>query len=202
MSHFGLSDCIGGRSKKVDALFKRGSSGHMEHDLDENFFVVRIHENSPLEFAAIDVMVRGECGTTKTAPDPLLDWVYNGVREHGTYLPLPEEPTASRLAWFLWLMTYTMGFGIRRGGSYALIDKSSRKVVAGAICCPPRSVPFSKSGSEMTIFLRKAGMEMGPDVLLNPRMRSLGTWMANTEGGCGAHLRDNFLYISTFATDP
>lgn len=99
-------------------------------------------------------------------------------------------------------MTYTMGFGCSRGGSYALIDKASKKVVAAAITCPPRNVPFSKSASEMTKFLNKAGMEMGPDVLLNPRMRSLGTWMANTEGFLGSYLNDNFLYISCFATDP
>ena len=73
MSHLGLADPWGKNSAKVDALFKGG-----QRDLGGNFVVVRIFENSPILNTVIDVIARGECGTTKTAPDPLLDWVYHG----------------------------------------------------------------------------------------------------------------------------
>jgi hypothetical protein len=53
----------------------------MERDLGGNFTVVHLHENSPLFYQVVDVIARGECGTSVTAPDPLLDWVYHGVRD-------------------------------------------------------------------------------------------------------------------------
>ena len=203
MSHLGFGGDLWGRcSRKVDALFTRGPKGFMERDLGGGFVVVRVDENSPLTLEVIDVIARGECGTTKTAPDPLLDWVFNGVRQSGTFGPLPEAPSAERKTWFRWLITYTIHFGINRGGCYALLDKASRKVVAAAITTPPRTVPFNKSGDEMTINLRKAGMQMGPDVLLNPRMKTLGVWMGNMEEGVASTLRGNFLYTSMFATAP
>jgi hypothetical protein len=51
-------------------------------------------------------MSRAECGTTKTAPDPLLDWVWHGVREKSTFGPLLEAPSYDRQAFFKWLITY------------------------------------------------------------------------------------------------
>ena len=65
----------------------------MERDLGGNFIAVHVHETSSLLPQVIDVIARGDCGTTMTAPDPLLDWVYHGVREQGTFDKLPEEPT-------------------------------------------------------------------------------------------------------------
>ena len=83
-----------------------------------------------------------------------------------------------------------------------MLDKSSRKVVAAAITTPPRCVPFNKSGDEMGTHLRTAGMSMGPDILLNPRMKTLGIWMGNMEEGQASVLNGNFLYVSIFATAP
>lgn len=123
------------------------------------------------------MIARGECGTTKTAPDPLLDWVHHGVRDQGTYGSLPEEPSSDRQVFFRWMSEYTAYFAVNRGGCFALLDNKTGKVVAGAYCGPPRTVPFSKSFEEMGINIRKAGMAYGPTVLLNPRMKTLGIWM-------------------------
>merc|ERR1711981_879224 len=94
-------------------------------------------------------MWRAECGTTKTAPDPLLDWVWHGLRGKDTFKPLPEPPSPSREAFFRWLICYEIQFGMNRGGAFALIDKKTKKVCAAAITCPPRCVSFSKSLDEM-----------------------------------------------------
>jgi hypothetical protein len=48
--------------------------------------------------------------------------------------------------------------------------------MAAAITCPPRTVSFSKSFDEMGSNCRIAGMKLAPDVLLHPRMKSLGVW--------------------------
>jgi hypothetical protein len=79
------------------------------------------------------------------------------------------------------LSEYTAYFAINRRGCFALVDKSSGKVVAAAYTGPPRTVPFSKSFEEMGINIRKAGMEYGPTVLLNPRMKTLGIWLDQME---------------------
>lgn len=81
-----------------------------------------------------------------------------------------------------------------------MIDKSSGKVVAAAYTGPPRTVPFSKSFEEMGINIRKAGMQYGPTVLLNPRMKTLGIWLDQMESG--QPLGGNYFYISMFATAP
>jgi hypothetical protein len=96
MSHMGLADPWGKCSDAVNNLFTRSKSGLMERDLGGNFTVIHVQENSPILNQVIDVIARGECGSSVRAPDPLLDWVYNGVRETGTYGPLPEEPSSDR----------------------------------------------------------------------------------------------------------
>ena len=158
MSHLGLADNWGKCSKAVDALFTWNTTTKcMERDYGK-YTVVQVFGKYLGE--VIDVIGRGECGSTKTAPDPMLDWVYNGVREKGTFGVLPEEPTPYRQAWFTWMAEYTAYFGCSRGGTYALVDKASGKVVAAAITCPPKCTPFSKSYNEMGINIRKAGMMM------------------------------------------
>lgn len=155
-------------------------------------------EASPFLPEVIDVISRSECGTTSTAPDPLLDWVYDGPTE-GACAPLSTEPSPHRQAWFRWLTTYLVYFGINRQSLYALVDKESRKVVAAAVVGPPRTVAFDRSGDEMGRNIHKAGVGMAIEVLVeNLRMRSLGTWQHKHLPASGS----NFLYISIFATAP
>ena len=95
-------DCWGKTTSKVDALFKRGNSGYLEHDLGD-FVAVRVAEHSSqLQKQVIDVLARGECGDESHAPDPLLDWCYY-VRTKGVYGPLAEAPTQHRQDWFRWM---------------------------------------------------------------------------------------------------
>jgi GNAT superfamily N-acetyltransferase len=164
-----------------------------------NYLGVRIMHPSQ---AAIDVVARGECGTKTTPGDPILDWVYNGCREdqQDHFKPLAEEPGNARKYWFNWLVDYTIRFGTNRDGCFGIVDKKTGKLCAAAICCPPRCIGFNRSGDEMGMNLREAGMAMGPTILVeNFRMKSLGVWMANNEP---SNLGNNFWYINIFATAP
>lgn len=148
----------------------------------------------------IEVIARSECGTVNTPPDALLDWVY-AAREHNVFGPLPTAPDAARLAWFRWLTAYCVHFGLKRGSVYALVDPASSRVVAATVTGPPRAVPFGRmSPEEMGLNCRKAGMSLAAEVLLNPRMKSLGMWQGNTEETLG--MAGNFLYVVMFATAP
>ena len=155
----------------------------------------------PLCFRRLLTCLRMKCGTTETAGDPLLHWAYAGVDRFRSSAP----PTAHRLAWFRWMAVYTVHFGISRNSTYALVEANDPgRVVAAAVTCPPRTVAFSKSYEEMGINIRRAGMQMGQEILCtNLRQKSLSTWMAETEQVCHAHLNTgNYFYISMFATRP
>ena len=109
MSHLGFADPWGECSQKVFSLFKRGPLGLPEYDLGGNFTVVHISKRGGAQVLsqAVDVVARGECGSAQTAPDPLLDWVYEGLRDQGTFEKLPQEPSKDRQAFFWWLSDYT-----------------------------------------------------------------------------------------------
>ena len=205
MAHLGLADPWGTTSAKASALLPRATgSGRKERMVGEKYKVVLVEgEHSPLLPQVIDVLTNGECGTTETAGDPLLHWAYAGV--DGVSAPLSAPPTAHRLAWFRWMAVYTVHFGISRNSTYALVEANDPgRVVAAAVTCPPRTVAFSKSYEEMGINIRRAGMQMGQEILCtNLRQKSLSTWMAETEQVCHAHLNTgNYFYISMFATRP
>ena len=72
----------------------------------------------------LDVLARAECGTTKTAPDPILDWVYAGDHDR-VCAPLAAPPSPHRAAWFKWLCHFYTLFGCSRDGTYALVDEAS-----------------------------------------------------------------------------
>jgi len=203
MSHLGFTDSYGSSSKAVDSLFIRNSSGTYTRDVGGNFVVLRVDNESSGYFeASVDVISRGECGTTSTAPDPLLDWVYCGRTEKDICKPLPEPPSTHRKKWFRWLAHYLCLFGVNRNSLYALVDKQSNKVVAATVVGPPRTIPFDRSADEMGRNLRKpvGGMEFAIDVLANNlRMKSLGIWQHQHLPGDGF---GDFLYVSIFATAP
>ena len=202
MSHLGFTDSYGSSSKAVDTLFIRNKNGTYVREVGNNFVVVRVDSEASGYFeGAVDVISRGECGTTETAPDPLLDWAYCG-RTENICEPLPEAPSNHRNKWFRWLSHYLCLFGINRKSLYALVDKDSSKVVAATVVGPPRTIPFDRSADEMGRNLRKppGGMDFAIDVLANNlRMKSLGTWQHKHLPGDGF---GDFLYVSIFATSP
>ena len=195
MSHMGFSDACGSSSAAIDALFDQNGT----RDLGD-FRVVRINnEENPLFKKVVDILARSECGTSTTAPDPLLDWCYS-PRTEDVFSPLASPPSYHRLAWFRWLMEYLGYFAINRKSLYALVKKESQKVVSAAIVGPPRTAAFDRSYSEMGVNLRKAGMTLAIEILSeNRRIKSLGAWQHKYLPGDGF---GNFLYIHVIATAP
>ena len=187
LNNLGFADPYGTTSRAVDALFTQGA-----RDLGNGFLVVRVGDDALLE-ATIDCLTRGECGTTSTAPDPLLDWVYAPRTEGEVYGPLAAPPSEHRLGWFKWLMAYSAYFALARNGLYALVHAAEpRKVLAAAVTGPPGTIPYGKmSGGEMGDWCQKAGMAMAIEVLANGekalRNRVLGTWQGQAHGA--AHSR-------------
>jgi len=121
MAHLGFGNMCGTTSKAVDALLTKQRDGTMVRNVGGGYQIVRVMEDSPLLPAVIDVIARGECGGETTAPDPLLDWVYEPRCEDEVYAPLSQPPSKDRTAWFRWMATYGVFFGVARGGCYALI---------------------------------------------------------------------------------
>ena len=195
----GFADPYGSTSAAVDALFPRGRRG-----VGNGMVVVRVGQGSSLLRETIDVLGRGECGTGKTAPDPLLDWVFAGTDGQSLCKPLDSEPDAYRTAWFKWMAHYCASFALARGGLYALVDQNTGRVVAGAVTGPPKTVSFGRmSGGEMGDNIREAGMSIGQDILANNmRMRALGAWQHGVQESQGLGNTTNYLYLVMFATAP
>lgn len=200
MSHLGFGNTCGSASAAVDALFTKKRNGDGERDIGGGFTVVRLGEDSPLIKATVDVIARSECGSTTTAPDPLLDWVYK-PRTEGVFAPLPSC-SEHRVSWFRWLAEYSVRFGIMRNGAYALVDQASGKVVAATVTGPPGTVEFGRmSTGEMEQHIRKAGMEMAIEVLTRyPRNNVLGEWQGQAQAAAGVGRK--YLYILLFDTAP
>jgi len=201
MAHLGFGNTCGSASAAVDALFTRNKkSGAFERDIGDGLCVVRVTEDSPLLPAVIDIIARSECGSTTTAPDPLLDWVY-APRKEDVYEPLETEPSKDRQDWFRWFATYSVYFGIARNGTYALVDQASRQVKAAAVTGPPGTVEFGRmSTGEMEQNLRRAGMNLAIEILVkNQRNKALGMWQSAAQNSAclGKHL-----YILFFDTAP
>ena len=110
LNNLGFADPYGTTSRAVDALFTQGA-----RDLGNGFLVVRVGDDALLE-ATIDCLTRGECGTTSTAPDPLLDWVYAPRAEGEVYGPLAAPPSEHRLGGFRWLSSYSAYCALARNG--------------------------------------------------------------------------------------
>jgi len=196
LNNLGFTDPYGTTSRAVDALFTGGA-----RDLGNGLVVVRIGDAHPLLSATIECLATGECGTTSTPPDPLLDWVYAPRDPSEVCKPLAAEPSAFRLQWFRWLASYSAYFALARNGLYALVHAAAPgRVIAAAVTGPPGAIPFGRmSGGEMGDWCQKAGMEMAIEVLANNmRNRVLGTWMGRAHGDAGGRHLD----IVIFATAP
>lgn len=196
LNNLGFADPYGTTSRAVDALFTGGA-----RDLGGGLRVVRVGDGDRLLAATIHCLAAGECGTTSTAPDPLLDWVYEPRDASDVYKPLAAPPSAHRLQWFRWLISYSAYFALARNGLYALVDADDpRRVLAAAVTGPPGTIPYGRmSGGEMGDWCHKAGMEMAIEVLANNKRNSvLGAWQGQAHGdGDQRHLE-----IVIFATSP
>ena len=195
LNNLGFADPYGTTSRAVDALFTGGA-----RDLGNGLRAVRVGDDRLLP-AVIECLTAGECGTSSTAPDPLLDWVYKPREAAEVYQPLAGAPSQHRLQWFRWLVSYSAYFALARNGLYAVVDAADpRRVLAAAVTGPPGTIPYGRmSGGEMGDWCQKAGMEMAIEVLANNmRNRVLGTWQGQAHGDGGAQ----HLEIVIVATAP
>jgi len=199
INNLGFSNPFGSTSPKVNVLFD--SSG--QRKASNGMTIIRVTQDSPKSILdeTLEVLGRGECGSARTAPDPLLDWVYAGVSEN-TCGPLKAPPSAERLAWFRWMAHYCGYFALARGGLYCLHD--GNKIVSAAATGPPKTVSFGRmSGGEMGDNIREAGMIIGQDILANNmRMRALGAWQDGIQASAGLSCTTNYLYLVMYATLP
>ena len=132
----------------------------------------------------------------------MLDWVYKPRASSDVFQPLVAPPSAGRLEWFRWLVSYSAYFALARGGLYALVDAADQQhVLAAAVTGPPGSIPYGRmSGGEMGDWCQKAGMAMAIEVLANNlRNRVLGTWQGQAHGDDGDR---RHLELVIIATDP
>ena len=89
LNNLGFADPYGTTSGAVDALFSGGA-----RDLGNGLRVVRIGDDDERMLSAvIECLAVSECGTTLTAPDPLLDWVYHPRDSGAVYKPLAAPPS-------------------------------------------------------------------------------------------------------------
>lgn len=211
MAQFGFGKTCGESSAAVASLFeKRTSAGDLERNLQHGLKVVQISEGSPLLPSVIDLIARGECGTTTTAPDPLLDWAYKPRPAEEVYKPLTTPPSEHRQRWFQWIATYSIFFGLDRNGVYALVEQTSNRVVAAAITGPPGTTQFGfLSTAEMEQNMRRAdrdgysepwSSEMVIGILIqNKRVHALAAWQGHMQEK--ADLKKH-LYVFFFDTLP
>ena len=197
LNNLGFADPYGTTSGAVDALFTKGI-----RELGNGLRVIRVGDgDEQLLAAVIECLTTSECGTTSTAPDPLLDWVYQPRDASAVYKPLAAPPSPHRLQWFRWLVSYSAYFALARNGLYALVDTTNaRQVLAAAVTGPPGTIPYGRmSGGEMGDWCQKAGMEMAIEVLANNmRNRVLGTWQGQAHSdGDRPHLE-----VVIFGTKP
>jgi GNAT superfamily N-acetyltransferase len=198
INNLGFSDTYGSTSKAVDKLFDSNQCRTASNGMT----IIRIGQDHKLLEETLSVLGLGECGTSRTAPDPLLDWVYSGTELQSNCKPLGEHGlTADRIAWFKWMATYCGYFAMARGGLFALVDPKTGRVLAAAATGPPKTVSFGRmSGGEMGDWIRIAGMTIGIDILANNlRMRALGAWQNGVQES--QHLPPH-LYVVMFATHP
>lgn len=186
-------------SAAVNMLFRKS-----QRDLGDDFLAVRLRSVSEVWFdEVINLLGRGLCGTSTTAPDPVLDWCYC-ARVRRFYEPVRHAPSAARSNWFRWFGGFCVHFGLARGGVYALVDKINGSVVAAAVLGPPGSAPMAEmSAEEYEKLLREVGTPPpndsdGVDVMA--RVEALDASMANAHERLASDGRH--LYVLMIATEP
>lgn len=142
-------------SAAVNALFLDEDGTRRSCD---GLVAVRILSRQHPHYAsAQDVLARAFCGTTLKNPDPSYGWVYSGSAK-GIFAPLPETPSEPRLNWFRWLCGMVMGWGLNRGGIYAILDPADDALVAVAVTAPPGSPAALNVCEEVSLFAKHGGL--------------------------------------------
>ena len=171
--------------------------------------VIQLTVDSPKEVRDqfVELISQSFCGTTKTAPEPLLSWTFEDPEilgiEH-TH-PLAVDPSQERQEYFDWLMGFCTAAGERHGGCFALQDPTSKKLVAATVTFPPNDRHLHNPGIcvQWNAVKQTGGfMQMPWSTLNGPTGQKLDVAdvimkKAHTENAPGRHL-----YVQVFATSP
>lgn len=137
--------------------------GDILPNLPEN--IIHINESTSKEQREEfeQVIAKSFCGTTKTSPEGMIGWFFEGGKPGVNPTdPLKEDPSPARENFCLvGLAKFNVATVLRHGGCYALLD-SSGKIVGATSFFPPSKKPIYKMG--MCEFI----------------------WVANQLGGMGA----------------
>mmetsp|Transcript_10263 Transcript_10263/g.19401 ORF Transcript_10263/g.19401 Transcript_10263/m.19401 type:complete len:312 (+) Transcript_10263:631-1566(+) len=88
------------------------------------------------EFCA--VLMVSMSGSLRSAPEPILDWVFNeSDREGRNFHFLDGRPNQKRKIFFKFILTWIATHAMSHGACYALIDPVTNAIVAAAACFPP-----------------------------------------------------------------
>ena len=143
------------------------------------------------------------CGSTGTAPEGALSWVFDpkssGDNPSG---PLLEEPSAARVRFFEALGKFISIQGIRHGGCFALRDESE-KLVAATVTIPPNKKNLHHMGGceQWYVMNQMGGMSaMPPELTSGPSEKRSGLLEKTMLQSHKSHASGEHLYVFAFAT--
>mgnify|MGYP003950979361 FL=1 len=161
-----------------------------------------VNSSPALLDAVVDVATRSFCGSKTKAPEAACSWAFDpkasGEDPCG---PLIEDPTAERLAYFRWSVTYMLAAALKHGGCFALVDGDGEdaKVVACALNFPPNDKHLHAPGiCEQIALAGKADGKM-PKCMEGKRMKALDSAMTAAHK---AHAKGAHWYVQLFAVAP
>lgn len=86
----------------------------------------------------VQVLMVSMSGSLRSAPEPILDWVFNeSDREGRNFHFLDGRPNQKRKIFFKFILTWIATHAMSHGACYALIDPVTNAIVAAAACFPP-----------------------------------------------------------------
>ena len=158
-----------------------------------------------------DLIAESFCGTTTTAPEPVLAWIFDHgdgsfELDAGTTPAevLKQDPSEERKAYFKWLAYFCIHQSLRHGGCYALEDTDG-KLCSAAITIPPNNNRLYDVGfCEMMGIINKLGGEsMVPKIISSgigsKKLKELEKVLKNAHQ---KHASNRHLFLSVFATKP
>ena len=150
--------------------------------------------------ATVDVLVSAFCGSTTSAPCPIMSWVYTGTSQLG---PLASAPNEQRVSWF----KYNMGFSALicqgRGGLYALVDKETGKVVSAAGVIPPGARRMNQMSLREMIAIDGKLKRPKKDKALDGKWIARNSYLTKTMSSTHTELAPgDHLYVLVFGSDP
>ena len=148
----------------------------------------------------VDMLARAFCGSTTSAPCPILSWVYTGTLQLG---PLASAPNEERIEWFKYNMGFCAHTCVGRGGLYALVDKGTGKVVAATGVIPPGARSLSQQSLCEVIAVDGKLKRPKHDKALDGKWMARNAYLTKTMSSVHNELAPgDHYYILCFGVDP